>query len=100
VREADTELPQASVAVHVMTRWMLQPEPLSTKDEVTVTPFTQLSVAVTLKEFPVGTLPQSTEELFGKPTSTGAVVSTKVVVCEAEVVLPQASVAVQVRTSE
>jgi hypothetical protein len=53
-----------------------------------------------LNELPVGTLPQSTEVLLGNPTKTGAVVSMNVVVCDAEVVLPQSSVTDQVRTRE
>ena len=44
--------------------------------------------------------PQLTLVGAGNPTSTGFVVSTKVVVCEAEVMLPQASVTLHVLTIE
>ena len=55
----------------------------------------QLSVAV--GEAGAGTALHSTESLAGQPAKTGAVLSVTVRVCEQLELLPQLSVAVQVR---
>ena len=64
---------------------------------VTFTVLSQLSVAVTFAG--AGTSPiHCTVTLFGHPLKTGLVVSLTVMVCEQLALLPQKSVAVQVRT--
>src|SRR5918994_854988 len=86
---------QLSVAVQVR---VIVPQPsttLFTSVKVTVIVGSQLSVAVTLAA--VGTAAQSTVVLAGTPAKTGAVLSVTVIVWVAVAVLPQLSVAVQVR---
>src|SRR5688572_14911189 len=91
---AVTSLPQASVAVHVL---VIVPQPSVTlRDSVkmTGTSVSQLSVAVTTAG--AGTAPHSAVMFAGTPTSTGAILSSTVMICVAVTSLPQASVAVQV----
>src|SRR5206468_452920 len=93
--EAVEVLPQASVAVQVRTCTTGQ-VPLLESTKVGVTAPWQASIAVGVAK--TGVAGHSIVLGAGSAAITGAVVSATLMVCEAVEVLPQASVAVQVRT--
>src|SRR5207249_1105107 len=88
-------LPQASVAVQVRTCTTGQ-LPLLVSTKVNVGVASQVSVAVAVAK--LGAAGQSTVLASAKAASTGAVMSRTLMVWLAVLLLPQASVAVQVRT--
>ena len=98
VCEQEALLEQASVAVQV--RWKTltagQVAGSVTSTKVTVTLVSQISLAVGVSKAGVAPATHSSVWLEAQ-VMTGGVVSTKVMVCEQEAVLVQASVAVQVR---
>jgi hypothetical protein len=100
VCEAVDALPQASVAVHVLVteydpaHWPF----VVTSAKVNVNALPQASVAVAVAN--CGVAGQVIVDASGNCAITGAVVSPTLIVCEAVDVLPQASVAVQVRVTE
>ncbi len=98
VKVRTAELPQASTAVHVKisVRSLAQSPGSVSRLNTSSTLSSQLSVTVG------GTIPgkelQSNVCSLSWPEITGAVVSFTVITCSQEVLLPQASTAIQVRT--
>ena len=95
VWDAVTVLPHASTAVHVrvITFGQVAADTVCVYVSVAVV---HTSVAVTAAGGGTGCV-QGMTTLDGTPPSTGAALSTTVIVCVAEALLPQASVAVHVR---
>ena len=96
VCDAVVELPQASVAVHVL---VILYEPahapfVVTSADVNVKALPQASVAVATAN--TGVAGQLMVDVAGNAAITGAVISWTLIVCDAIVELPQASVAVHV----
>src|SRR5664279_5369076 len=96
---AEELLPQASVAVHVRVTLYepAQAPGVVTSVKVRVNAEPQASLAVATAN--TGTAGQSIVESAGSGSITGAVTSCTLMVCAAEELLPQASVAVQVRVT-
>ena len=90
-------LPQSSVAVQVREMVSVLPQPGAEESEklTVASPHVSVAVAEPVAEGPVGS-PHSTVASAGQ-VMTGGVVSTTVIVWTQEAVLPQSSVAVQVR---
>jgi hypothetical protein len=98
VCEAVLVFPQASVAVHVLVITIGQAAETVTSTKVNVGLGSQLSVTVGVDQ--TGVAGQAIVWLGPTPAITGATLSLTEIVCEAVEVLPQASVAVHVRTIE
>src|SRR5688572_645981 len=100
VCDAVDELPQSSVAVHVLvTEYSCGHDPgVVTSAKVGVTLASQASVAVGVVN--TGVAGHSTDDGPGSVDITGAVLSVTLIVCDAVDVLPQSSVAVQVLVTE
>src|SRR5664279_5343925 len=96
---AEELLPQASVAIQLrVTLYEPAHEPgvvISLNTRVNAEPQASLAVATAN----TGTAGQSIVESAGSGSITGAVTSCTLMVCAAEELLPQASVAVQVRVT-
>ena len=94
--EAVAVFPQSSVAVQVRVMvYSLGHDPFVVTSAKTSAGVAQLSVAVGVTQ--LGVPEHSTVDGPGKPLMTGGVVSSTVMTCSAVAVLPQSSVAVQVR---
>ncbi len=96
VCDAEAELPQSSVAVHVLVMlYSLGHVPLVVTSANVNTGTPQLSVAVGMVHD--GVPEHSIVVTPGKPEITGGMVSSTLIVCDAVAVFPQSSVAVHVR---
>src|ERR1051325_6736417 len=94
-------LPQASVAVQVRTNDPVLPHwPLIGPSLCVIVTVPQVSLAVAVPVALGSVEPVHSTMASGTSLVVGAVVSTRVMVCVDWALLPQASVAVQVRTNE
>jgi hypothetical protein len=91
-------LPQASVALHVLVMIYScgHPPPTVTSDDVMVGAVSQLSVAVAVPVFAGNVLAVHSIVREAGQVMTGAILSSTVIVCVHELLLPQSSVAAHV----
>src|SRR5438552_6142504 len=99
-RSSDLMLPQASVAFQVrsMPGWPVQLAAVPASAKVMVTVWPQLSVRERVVEVAGAVEPPQASTLSAGQVMTGGVVSAKVMCCTQVLMLPQSSVAFQVRS--